>query len=867
MAIKTFINGKENGVITFKGDTEPCAVYANGERQDNISYIPQEVTGENSVTYESEYKKNIRTLKADGNTVQQTYEGYQQIEFRDGSGSETDADGNTFYWEINDGIVTFNGIRTTGYALITLDAGNGALGNRILKAGTYTFTNFWYTENEGDISKSGTDVRYTDLTTNESIYMYISNGVTVKTFEHDVRFNYFQKYINLNKQYDNYKFAIGVLKGSYSSLASLPTYEKYVGGIPSPNPGQVISIPYPTVSYESIYDAVSEYTLGSTGYTYSSTSAVSLPNAVPYELEIAPGDATPTLPDGFVILVASSAADILYPTTGNAKYLYQNGATNKVTVSAPFYIGVGNESSTITEVYLSYMYSFGLTMTPTEEQKFPIQAYPQEIENAQGTKNLLPYPYVDGDSKTSVGVTFTVDANGEFTLDGKGDWAQYNILNYSNSTELIEANRGKTLILSSSLYCNGFYIVLVIKKTDETTITELLQKPYYFTITEDISAINITLRIRYSPTFNNTKLTVTLTEKKPTFLSYKGANLFSLGVPPYSAGTVSTLGGITYTVQEDGGIRVQGTKTGNTYFVFAEEVTMDRFGAGTYTLSGGGKEIVEGLSLKFRKFNANGTSVQLGYSRDPITATLTEGEKLCRFAILVGDGEYDSVVYPMLNYGDKPLLFSIGKYKDLYIPSSITVNGEEVELRLGKISVVHEGVTYTATDYIEVNRLENRVIYHQELDNVILTNQNATFIKTTLSGKTVFRSSSITNAHLNRVPALANKYFCYTTVGYALQHDYGISFDAAYWGFASPTLTIVDPRFDNLADFLADLEQNPLEIEYQLKTPIEHDITNTDLGQQLLDLATENHQNTITITSDLSTSALTVNYAKYGGTT
>lgn len=70
MAIKTFINGQENGVITFKGDTEPCAVYVDGERQDNISYVPQEVTGENSVQYSSEYKKNVRTMQIDGNTEQ-----------------------------------------------------------------------------------------------------------------------------------------------------------------------------------------------------------------------------------------------------------------------------------------------------------------------------------------------------------------------------------------------------------------------------------------------------------------------------------------------------------------------------------------------------------------------------------------------------------------------------------------------------------------------------------------------------------------------------------------------------------------------------------------------------------------------------
>lgn len=75
MPIKTFINGQENGVITFKDDTEPCSVYVNGEKQDLISYYPREVSGENSVQYASEYKNNIRTLSIEGNTVQETYQG------------------------------------------------------------------------------------------------------------------------------------------------------------------------------------------------------------------------------------------------------------------------------------------------------------------------------------------------------------------------------------------------------------------------------------------------------------------------------------------------------------------------------------------------------------------------------------------------------------------------------------------------------------------------------------------------------------------------------------------------------------------------------------------------------------------------
>lgn len=72
MPIKAFINNQENGIITYKGDTEPCKVYIDGNLVENLSYIDENIGGEgvNSVEYKSEYKKNIRTMQIDGNTEQ-----------------------------------------------------------------------------------------------------------------------------------------------------------------------------------------------------------------------------------------------------------------------------------------------------------------------------------------------------------------------------------------------------------------------------------------------------------------------------------------------------------------------------------------------------------------------------------------------------------------------------------------------------------------------------------------------------------------------------------------------------------------------------------------------------------------------------
>ena len=57
MAIVTKIDGGKQA-ITFNNDTEPCAVYVDGELQENVSFVPQLAQGAGVVSYASEYKKN-----------------------------------------------------------------------------------------------------------------------------------------------------------------------------------------------------------------------------------------------------------------------------------------------------------------------------------------------------------------------------------------------------------------------------------------------------------------------------------------------------------------------------------------------------------------------------------------------------------------------------------------------------------------------------------------------------------------------------------------------------------------------------------------------------------------------------------------
>jgi hypothetical protein len=55
-------------------------------------------------------------------------------------------------------------------------------------------------------------------------------------------------------------------------------------------------------------------------------------------------------------------------------------------------------------------------------------------------------------------------------------------------------------------------------------------------------------------------------------------------------------------------------------------------------------------------------------------------------------------------------------------------------------------------------------------------------------------------------------------------------------------------------------EGNPLTVLVQRATPLEHDITNTDLGQQLLALATSKGTNILEISGDLAPSQTDLSY-------
>lgn len=226
MATRTIIDGGKQA-ITFNNDTEPVAVYVDGELQQNVSFVPQLAQGTGSAQYTSEYKKNHIDIEMQGTTSQKQYQGYNPFKFKDFTTSKTDSDGNVITLEMKDGIATIDGISNV-FTTLNIPYTRLAVPSPTFKAGTYTFTPYYYRE-------QGQKTMGADW--NLGGYAYSGyTGLATKTFENDFVYNACHLYINPNTEFKDYKFAPAIFEGTYTSLDELPPYESYVGGIPSPNP-------------------------------------------------------------------------------------------------------------------------------------------------------------------------------------------------------------------------------------------------------------------------------------------------------------------------------------------------------------------------------------------------------------------------------------------------------------------------------------------------------------------------------------------------------------------------------------------------------------------------------------------------------
>ena len=711
------------------------------------------VSGEQEVKIEDSAGVPFNKVEIAGNTSQKQYQGYQQIGFKDFTNSYTDTDGNVLDVEVKDGVVTLNG-KTNSRLIFTFDYTN--MTNRVLEAGTYTFTGAWVREagENGIIGNGGGgEFRYDNIETQASTYAAFGER-TVITFESNVRIGYIKPSLTTNQDLVNAKFAIGVFKGDVAT-ADFPPYETYVGGIPSPNPGQIIHHYKDEEKETDISSMLSNSTCLTDQWGYvAAFDTPFIPDANATSVKFSVQNFR-TGNSNDMLLLAQNAGD-LYSGINCITIACGDGTTSEIIIDPQeypdgIYIGVGETHEGMqgnTDYYVQLAIGAGIiatetisTLTSTTE----IPAYPQEIVNTnkEGMSVVLRNPNL---------LQFK-DCSGSKT-DSDG-----NVLTWEMKDGIVTVN-GKT---------NAFTVISL----DSKSFVQEVYEPGTYSFTASY----------YNP-------------ENPLI---RGCDWL-------------------FRYADDNTSRIDGYTEGSTPSRRVATKTIDK---------------------PFR----------LGYAQLYIYAN-TEYKNF-KYTIGLFKGSYTAETMPP---------YSTYFREEIAIPTGVEVEGATVDLRLAHIPNLLDWRGTTATDYLKVDKVANKVEYVQGIGKVILDN-NTEFSYSTARPNVFSALPFLENTVNFGNSAYCNKYQIYIGVGNILNLDYAFSTDGRYYGGQLSLISIKDIRFDNVADFKADLEQSPIEILYCLETPITHDITSTELGQALLRLCVDRGlDGTLRVESELGISSLSCDY-------
>lgn len=188
-------------------------------------------------------------------------------------------------------------------------------------------------------------------------------------------------------------------------------------------------------------------------------------------------------------------------------------------------------------------------------------------------KNLMSFPYYDGNSKTQNGITFTVNADGTVTANGTStDIAYFYIAMYAKIVK-----KGVRYAISGcpeGANADTYRIFINERKSDGTSngifIADFNDNKS-FTVSDNCDSIHIAIQIRSGVTVDNLvfrpqlELGSTPTEYEPPITGRElQVNVCGKNLMKPNKSTV-TLNGITATMNDDGSVTLNGTATANTY--------------------------------------------------------------------------------------------------------------------------------------------------------------------------------------------------------------------------------------------------------------------------------------------------------------
>ena len=320
------------------------------------------------------------------------------------------------------------------------------------------------------------------------------------------------------------------------------------------------------------------------------------------------------------------------------------------------------------------------------------------------TTNLIPYPYVDGTSKETNGVTFTVNSDRSITANGAttGSPATFYIRQSSYNPNFIS---GKKYYLSGT--SNDLLVVLTYKDASGEVYVVANRS---FVWQEGYTFQSLYFHVYANKTVDNVTVYPMLNEGStakpymPYFPGLKNAffkEIVSTGrnlIPYPYVDKTTTINGVTFTANSNGTVRANGTATDNTNFVLVSNINplkLDK--SKTYTLSG----CPSGGSVNAYRLFIQNTTFEEAYSDagNGTTFTANYTDYYIYIIIIKGTILNNLVFKPMINYGSSALPYEPYTKSVLSLPEAVELTEYDTAYpETGEIQRQSNTITFNGTE-------------------------------------------------------------------------------------------------------------------------------------------------------------------------
>ena len=359
------------------------------------------------------------------------------------------------------------------------------------------------------------------------------------------------------------------------------------------------------------------------------------------------------------------------------------------------------------EVYTSQDITQEYTSRETADGADIIDGALETVKKIQGatvkTANLLPFPYLDGASYTSNGVTFTANSDGSVIVNGTPtDYIYYRFISdfrgvgefilsgipssanlsftftaYNSAGDSIgsvEGLAGQTIQFNTADYDGYDHALLQIRRVKNNIAINNVT--IYPMLNEGSTALP------YSPYFPGLK------NAYFQGLRSTGRNLLPF---PYSDGSSKTINGVTFTVNSDGSVTINGTASGGfAVFTFCQNADKMNLLAGTtyyFTCAHG---IIAYTDTDGTHYISAGSSFTWGTGWTFVSIYIQ---------LNGGDSETNLTVYPMLNEGGSALPYEPYISHEISLDTAIELPAwDSIDLVRGKRIVQSNTITFDGTE-------------------------------------------------------------------------------------------------------------------------------------------------------------------------